>query len=98
MLKINHGEPQALLGRKQGNPPALAPHLSLRMFQPTDLGGQLLQQRLRLLQVPRVKTLRKPAVNRSKQFARLPHLALGTPETREAHGGAEFPRFGLLLA
>src|SRR5262249_36584622 len=42
--------------------------------------------------------LRKPPVNRSQQFARLLHLALVAPEPREAHGGAEFPGFRLLLA
>ena len=59
---------------------------------------QLLQQRLRLLQIARVEALREPPVNRSQQFARLLHLALVAPEAREAHGGAEFPGFGLLLA
>ena len=29
---------------------------------------------------------------------RFPHLALVAPKAREAHGGAEFPGFGLLLA
>ena len=36
--------------------------------------------------------------NAFEQFARLLHLALVAPEAREAHGGAEFPRLGLLLA
>src|SRR6516162_698650 len=58
---------------------------------------KLLQQHLCLLQVERVEPLRKPPVNRSKQFARLLHLALVTPDARETHGGAEFPGFGLLL-
>ena len=58
---------------------------------------QLLQQRLRLLQIARVKPLSEPAVDRSKQFARLLHLALVAPEACEAHGGAEFPGFCLLL-
>jgi hypothetical protein len=49
--------------------------------QATDLGGQLLQQRLRFLQIARVEPLSKPPVNRSKQFARLLRLALVTPET-----------------
>src|SRR5215831_17886919 len=44
------------------------------------------------------RTLRKPPVHRSQQFARLLHLALRAPEACEAHGGAEFPGFGLLLA
>src|SRR5262249_36126530 len=50
------------------------------------------------LQIARVKPLGKPPVNRSKQFARFPHLALVAPEACEAHGGAEFPGFGLLVA
>ena len=62
------------------------------------LRRQLLQQRLRLFQIARVEPLSEPPVNRSQQFARLPHLALVTQEAREAHGGAEFPGFGLLLA
>ena len=55
------------------------------------LRRQLLQQRLRFLQIARVEALSEPAVNRSKQFARFLHLALVAPETREAHGGAELP-------
>ena len=62
------------------------------------LRRQLLQQRLRFLQIARVEPFSKPSVNRSQQFARLLHLALVTPEAREAHCGAEFPGFGLLLA
>ena len=62
------------------------------------LRRQFLQQRLRVLQIERLEALRKPTINRSQQFARLPHLALVAPETREAHGGAQFPGFGLLLA
>ena len=46
--------------------------------------SQILQQRLRLLQIARVETLRKPPVNRSQQFARLLHLALISPQPREA--------------
>ena len=56
------------------------------------------KQRLRLLQIARVEPFSEPPVNRSQQFARLLHLALVAPEAREAHGGAEFPGFGLLLA
>jgi hypothetical protein len=44
------------------------------------------------------RTLREPSVNRSQQFARLLHIALVAPEAGKAHGGAQFPRFGLLLA
>jgi hypothetical protein len=59
---------------------------------------QFIEQRLRLFQITRVEPFRKPPVNRSQQFASLLRLALVTPEAREAHGGAEFPGFGLLLA
>ena len=58
----------------------------------------LLQQRLRLLQIARVKAFSEPPLNRSKQFARLVHLTLVAPEACEAHCGAEVPGFGLLLA
>jgi hypothetical protein len=53
--------------------------------------GDRVQQRLRLLQIARVKPFGEPAVNRNKQFARLPHLVLVVPEVREARCGAEFP-------
>jgi hypothetical protein len=59
---------------------------------------QLLQQHLRLLQIERVEAFRKPAIHRSEQLASLLRFALVAPEACEAHGGAEFPRFGLLLA
>ena len=49
------------------------------------IAGQLLQQPLRLPQIARVETLRKPPVHRSQQFARLLHLALVAPEAREAY-------------
>jgi hypothetical protein len=42
---------------------------------------QLLQQRLRLLEVALVVAFREPPVHRSQQFACLLHLALVTPET-----------------
>ena len=54
------------------------------------------EQRLRLLQIARVEPFREPAVDRSKQFARLLRLTLVAPEAREAHGCAEFPGFCLL--
>src|ERR1700722_714478 len=53
------------------------------------LHRQLLQQRLSLLQIARVEALSEPAVNRSKQVARLLRLTLVTPETREARRGTQ---------
>src|SRR5262249_24105571 len=58
---------------------------------------QLLQQRLRLLQIERIEAFREPAVDWRKQFASLLWLTLGTPEAREACCCAEFPGLGLLL-
>ena len=63
-----------------------------------QLRAELLQQRLRLFQIKRVKPFREPAINRSKQFARFAYLALVSPETDKAYGGAEFPRLRILLA
>src|SRR6476646_8811294 len=57
---------------------------------------QCIDQRLRVLQVARIEALAEPAVNRSKQFARLLRLTLVAPEASEAHGGAEFPGLCLL--
>jgi len=58
---------------------------------------QLAEQRLRLLQVARVKPLSAPAVNRSKELATLLPLALMVPEPRHAHCRWEFPELSLLL-
>src|ERR1700731_974605 len=58
---------------------------------------QRVEQRLRLFQIACVEPFRKPPIHRSQQFARLLHLALVAPEACEAHGGAEFPGFCLLL-
>jgi len=59
----------------------------MRVSSNKPLWRQLLEQRLRLLQVERVEALRKPAVNRRQQFASLLRLALVTPEASEAHCG-----------
>ena len=61
------------------------------------LRRQLLQQRLRLLQIARVKPLGEPPVHRSKQFASLLRLPLVTPEARESGGGAKFEQECALL-
>ena len=61
------------------------------------LRRQLLEQRLRLLQIVRVEPFGEPAVDRSEQFAGLLRLALVTPEARHAHRGAEFPGLCFLL-
>jgi hypothetical protein len=63
-----------------------------------QLRSELPQHRLRVLQISRVEPLSEPAVNQSKQLARLLPLALVTPEARDTDGCAEFPGFCLLLA
>jgi hypothetical protein len=51
-------------------------------------GRQLVEERLRLFQIARVKPLSEPPVDGSKQFAGLLHLALIAPQLREARRGA----------
>ena len=58
---------------------------------------QLIEHGLGLLQVERFEAFGEPAVDRSEQFSSLLRFPLITPEPRHAHGGAEFPGFGLLL-
>ena len=52
--------------------------------------GQLVEQRLSLLQIARVKPFGEPAVDRSEKLASLIPLALIAPEPCHAHGGAQF--------
>ena len=63
----------------------------------TFSSSQLVEQRLCLFQIARVKPFSEPAVDRSEKLASLIPLALIAPEPRHAHCGAEFPGFGLLL-
>jgi hypothetical protein len=53
---------------------------SLFLVTVLQVWEQRIEQRLRFLQIARLKPLRKPPVNRSQQFARFAHLALVTPE------------------
>ena len=71
--------------------------LSKRPFRNWLSGVQLLQQRLRLLQIARVEPFGEPAVDRSEQFARLLRLALVAPEAGEAGGSAKFEQERALL-
>src|SRR4029077_7770562 len=54
-------------------------------------GVQFLEQGLGLFQIELVETFRKPAVNRSEQFASLLRFPVVTIEARYAHRCAEFP-------
>ena len=58
---------------------------------------ELVQQRLCVFEVGRIKALGEPAVDRREDIAGLGLAALVTPEPGEAHGGAQFPELGLLL-
>ena len=52
--------------------------------------GQLVEKRLRFLQIASVKPLFKPTVDRSEKLASLIPLALTAQEPRHAHCRAEF--------
>jgi hypothetical protein len=56
------------------------PELAVARSSNKPLRPQLIQQRLRLLQIAGIETFRKPPVYRSQQFARLLHPALVAPE------------------
>ena len=60
------------------------------------LCSQLAEQRLRLLQVSRIKTLSKPAIDRGKQVTGVVPLALLPPESTQAGCRTEFQRFRLV--
>ena len=54
------------------------------------------EQRLRLDEVTRVKTLGEPLVDPRQQIAGSVALALALPEPRQVRGGARLERLGLL--
>src|SRR5262245_12667738 len=76
---------------------ALAGAVSIRVVTPV-LSRQLLQQRLRLLEIGGGKPLGEPAIGRREQLAGLRTLILLLPQTAQAHGCPEFQRFRLLAA
>jgi hypothetical protein len=81
----------ATLSTYHGSPCGPLPAKSWRFLRgrfETLSGVQLIEQRLCLLQIERVKALGEPAVDRCKQFASLLRLALNVPEPRHAHRGA----------
>jgi hypothetical protein len=57
---------------------------------------RLVQQRLRLLQIPGVEAFGEPIVNRDKQLIRVLASALAPPQPCEAGRGAQLPGFRLL--
>src|SRR6516165_9824511 len=58
-----------------------------------DSRGQLLQQRLGLLQNRRAETLGEPAIDWRERVTRLSALALVAPQPGKAGGGAQFECF-----
>jgi hypothetical protein len=64
----------------------------------TLLDSQLLQQRLRLLQVECIEAFSKPAIHSRKKTAGFFPLLLITPKPCHAHRRAQFPGLRLLLA
>src|SRR6478752_2834468 len=85
------GAPRSHRSPSQGQPESALLASSNKPLRP-----QLLQQRLRFLQITRVEPFSEPPVHRSQQFARLLNLALVAPEACEAHGGTKLPEFCLL--
>src|SRR5215510_7847962 len=65
---------------------------------PPELSRPLRQERLRLLQVSRIKALREPAIDRCQEVSGCGALALLLPHACQAHGGPQLPGLGLLLA
>jgi tetratricopeptide (TPR) repeat protein len=65
---------------------------------PEESSCQLVQQRLRLFQIARIKPIREPAVDRREKLTSLIPFALIAPEPRHAYRGAEFPGLRLLPA
>src|SRR5262245_66320909 len=68
---------------------------STRRYVPPSL-RELLQQRLRLLEVSGVKALGEPAVDRREQLVGFSMLALLLPQAGQAHGRPQLQRFRLL--
>jgi len=56
------------------------------------------QQRLGVFQIARVEAFGEPGVERGEEGAGVVALALALPESREAGGGAQLERLGLLPA
>ena len=62
-----------------------------------SLGFQIVEQRLRVLQVGGVESLGEPVVNIGEHGARFVAAIGVAQQPGEAHGGAQFPPFAALL-
>src|SRR5262249_18285738 len=58
---------------------------------------QLVEQRLRFLEIGRAETFREPVVDRGEELAGFDAPPLVAPQSGEARSGAQFPEFRLLL-
>src|SRR6266511_2015380 len=72
--------------------------LSLTRFLYLTISPQLLQQRLGLAQIGRVKALGEPAVDWRQEVAGFDSLTLALPQARQTHRSAQLPPSRLLLA
>jgi hypothetical protein len=66
------------------DPAVLVSSLGYEALASSAPSGQLIQQRLRVLQVRRIETLTEPAVDRAEQITSFNALALVAPEPGEA--------------
>ena len=82
----------------EGNGPLQrrAAETGLPLFETAEL-VQLVEQRLCLFKIGRIETFCEPAVDRGEEIAGFGMATLVSPQSREAHGGAQFPELGLLL-
>jgi hypothetical protein len=62
-----------------------------------EKGIQLIEQRLRFLQIECIEAFGEPAVDRSEKIAGFAPLALVAPKAGEARCGPELKRLRLLL-
>jgi hypothetical protein len=63
---------------------------------PARIIPQVLQQRLRLLEIGRVKALGEPAVDRCQQIVCCLPFSLLLPQPTQTRGSTQLPRLGLL--
>src|SRR5204863_1280075 len=68
-----------------------------RSRKPARPSGELVKQRLRILQIGGIEPLDEPPVERLNQLASLPVFTPLGPQPRKAGRGAQFPYLGLLL-
>src|SRR5215472_2472748 len=74
-------------------------HISNSAYCPNErLLAQLIEQRLGLLEIGSVEAFGEPVVDFGEHRTRFIPLPLLRQQAREAHGGAQLPCFGALMA